>query len=143
MPEHELQYWKACDAEGAAEVHFGKEVIWRGKMLCGTVMGAVEAPGRFNTAFELPLTTSDARLERKPVECTAGATTYGRKSRVSLMDDATLIVKGEPAMQSELITLHDDLRSVNGVMHVDKCLTASMKRGSFRCAQHRYKIRGK
>ena len=59
------------------------------------------------------------------------------------MDDATLVVKGESNLQSELVTLHDDLRSVNGVMHVDKCLTASMKRGSFKGAQHRYTVHGK
>ena len=106
-------------------------------------MGGVESPGRFNTAFELPLSASDTRLESKRVECRAGQTTYGRKSRVSLMDDATLIVKGEANLQSELISLHDDLRSVNGVMHVDKCLTASMKKGSLKCAQHRYSIHGK
>ena len=106
-------------------------------------MGGVESPGRFNTAFELPLSASDTRLESKRVECRAGQTTYGRKSRVSLMDDATLIVKGEANLQSELISLHDDLRSVNGVMHVDKCLTASMKKGSFKNAHHRYTIRGK
>ena len=113
LPGHELRYWRACDAKGEAEVQFGKEVIWQGEMLCGTVMGAVEAPGRFNTAFELPLATSDVRLETKRVECSSGSVKYGRESRGSLMEDATLILKGGQAMQSEVVTLHGDLRSVN------------------------------
>ena len=142
LPEYEREYWKACDAGSTAEVQFGDQTVWKGRVLCGTVMGGVESPGRFNTAFELPLTASDARLEKKRVECSAGPATYGRKSRISLMDDATLVVKGEGSLQSELVTLYEDLRSVNGVMHVDKCLTASMKKGSFRCAQHRYTIHG-
>ena len=109
LPEHEREP-KACDADSTAEVQFGDQTIWKGRLLCGTVMGGVESPGRFNTAFELPLTASDTRLERKRAECHAGPAIYGRKSRISLMDDATLIVRGESSLQSELVTLYEDLK---------------------------------
>ena len=100
-------------------------------------MGGVESPLRYNLAFELPLRASDERLEPHRVDVGG----YKRKSRVSLMDDATIIVKGRRRMQVELQTLYDDLLRLNGVMHPDKCLTATMKRGSLGGAQERLSLR--